>query len=406
MINHQGEGSPVMKRTYAIILFLLVGLAACAPQPASESRDDLLQAGTPSPGSAPVLRVAYSKNAAPWVWTDAEGGRQLAQVSNVLEVVISDDGEVVVFKREDSGELLAVNGDGSNLHVLVGSDFLAERGAAVWRFDFAPHSHDIYLTLNTAGGAFQPFYDLQRVNADEAQAAPELVLPAGEGGIATFSPDGAWMAVYHPGGLDLVSVGSRQRRTVFTYPEGYEPATFGPQVVWMEDSSGFALYHTPDPMTNPYLGGLWFVPVEGEAVERTAVANTWGIPSPDGERLGFHSTEGMNEIRIVEADGTISVYGVYAMATFTAWAPDSEHFIITVDEEVGGRVVRMPYLCLLGEEPVRLADAGSADPVVWVTGDGFLYASWGDLRLQRIGMPSLLLDEEIYNLFDYAWVVP
>ncbi len=41
---------------------------------------------------------------------------------NVMEVHISSDGLVIAFKREDTGEVFAVNADGSGLHNLVSAD--------------------------------------------------------------------------------------------------------------------------------------------------------------------------------------------------------------------------------------------------------------------------------------------
>jgi hypothetical protein len=388
-----------MKRSISITASLLVLLAACSPQTGTP------QAFTPLSSHAGTLRVAYSKNADPWIWTEGEGARQLADSVNVMEVVISSDGQVVAFQRDDTGELFAVNADGSNLHPLVSTDFLPEN-AAVWAFDFAPDSHNVFFTLKLAGNAFQPFYDLYRADADAAGSLPDLVLGPGQGGIASFSPDGQWMSLYHPGGLDLARVDGSEARKLFSYPEGYEPATFGPEIVWMEDSSGFALFHTADPMVDPSLGGLWFVPVSGDPVERTIINNTWGIPSPDGRRVGFSSVGSQNEVRIVEADGTNMLYRRMENSTFLGWAPDSEHFLVTVEEEQGGVVYTRPYLCRLGDEPVLLTDTSAAHPVRWIAAGEFLFASWGELRLQRIGEASLQLDDQIYNLFDYALFTP
>jgi hypothetical protein len=399
-----------MKRLTLTLLFLLGGLAACSPQnavaPGSEPQLDVPQASVPETNRPGSLRVAYPKNADPWIWMDGEGARQLADSVNVEEVVISSDGQVVAFKRGDTMELMAVNADGGNLHTIVSANFLADENAWVWAFDFAPQSHQVFFTLKLTGNDFQPFYDLHQVNTDATEPTPSLVFAPGQGGIATFSPDGQWMTLYHPGGLDLARVDGSESRTVISYPEGYEPATFGPTIVWMQDSSGFALFHAPDPQENLSRGGLWFVPVNGEPVERTAIANTWGIPSPDGQRVGFISTDGLDEVRIVEADGTISVYMTAPGANFIGWAPDSQYFILTLEEELNDQPIYVPYLCRLGEEPVLLSDTHTADPVVWITGDGFLFASWGKLRLKRIGMPSLLLDDQIYNVFDYAWFTP
>jgi hypothetical protein len=389
-----------MKQFFSAILFLLLYLSACSPG------TELPQAVTPAAGHAGTLRVVYSKQADPWIWTEGEGARQLADSVNVMEVAISSDGQVVAFKRDDTGEVFAVDADGSNLHPLVSAQFLTGRNAMIWAFDFAPDSHDIFFTMKNVGSSFVPFYDLYQVAADAAIPVPNMVFAPGHGGIATFSSDGNWMTLYHLGGLDLTRVDGSEVRNIFSYPEGYEPATFGPQIVWMEDSSGFALFHTQDPMGSMASSGLWFVPVNGEPGVRTAIESPWGVPSPDGQRVGYSTPGSPSEIHIVEADGTDAIYKTFENAYFQGWAPDSLHFVVVVEEVKDGHIMNIPYLCSLGEEPVPLTDTGAADSVVWVTADEFLFASWGELRLQRTGEASLLLDSQVYNILDYTLITP
>ncbi len=385
-----------MKRALSLIPALLLFLAACSPrfEPTPTPIEEVSHVGT--------LRVAYSKMADPWIWTEGEGSRQLADSENVMEVVISSDGQWVAFKRDDTGEILAVSTDGSNLHTVVNTAFLEAMDATVWIFDFAPNSHKLLFTLKQAGLSFTPFYDLYVVDVSSSVSVVTLVFPSGQGGIPTFSPDGQWMSVYHLGGLDLARVDGSSSHNIVTYPEGYEPATFGPTITWLPDSTAFVLYHIPDPVADLYNGGLWYIPVDGEPEKRISVSSTWGIPSPDGQRVGYSTPGTPSEIHIVEADGTDIIYKSFPAATFTGWAPDSQFFFIFVDEEKAGRPVTIPYLCHLGGEPIPLTDTEAANPVVWVTDTEFLFSSWGDLRLQHLGKASLEIDTDIYNLFDFT----
>jgi hypothetical protein len=77
-----------------------------------------------------------------------------------------------------------------------------------------------------------------------------------------------------------------------------------------------------------------------------------------------------------------------------------------VEEEKSGSIVTIPYLCRLGVEPIKLTDTEAANPVVWITDTEFLFGSWGDLRLQHLGKPSLELDTETYNSFDFTLMTP
>jgi hypothetical protein len=146
--------------------------------------------------------------------------------------------------------------------------------------------------------------------------------------------------------------------------------------------------------------------VAGEPREQVAVANTWGLPSPDGQRLGFTSSEGLGEVRIVDLSGELMSFTALEQGMFVGWAPDSERFLVNVEEEWDGALMTVTYLCQLGAEPFPLADTGTAQPIVWIDAEEFLFAAWGEIRLQSIGGTSLLLADQAYNLFDYAWLAP
>ena len=71
----------------------------------------------------------------------------------------------------------------------------------------------------------------------------------------------------------------------------------------------------------------------------------------------------------------------------------------------------VPYLCAAGEQPVKLTDTGDASPIVWVDGERILFVDHGppaadNLRLQRLGEPSVLLDTVSSSEFDYTYVDP
>ena len=389
-----------MKPLLSLLPIVLFLLASCSPG-ADATPAPIVE--VPHEGT---LRVAYSKQADPWIWIEGEGSRQLVDSVNVMEIVISSDGQWVAFKRDDTGEILAVKADGTGLRTVVNTSYLEAMDASVWVFDFVPQSHTLLFTLKQAGLSFTPFYDLYGSEVTAMTPVITLVLPAGQGGIPTFSADGQWMSVYHKGGLDIARPDGSEKRNIFTYPVDYEPATFGPAITWLSDSSGFYLYHVPDPLVSLSPGALWFVPVTGEAEQKFLVNSTWGIPSPDGQQVGYSTPGSPVEIRIAQADGSDSIYKSFASARFGGWAPDSQYFFIYVDEDNGGRVVTIPYLCRMGEEPVKLTDTEAADPVIWLTETEFLFSSWGDLRLQHLGQPSIEVDTEIYNLFDYTLLTP
>jgi hypothetical protein len=388
-----------MKRILPILL-ILVCLCSCAPQ------FEITQTArsTPTvtePASLPLLRVAYSKNAEPWIWTEGEGPRQLMDTDNVMEVHISSDGLVIAFKREDTGEVFAVNADGSGLHNVVSAEFLEGKNATVWIFDFAPGTHSIYFTLAPRTGNFAPYYDLHRVDADTNTPTPSLVRAPGQGGIVAFSPDGQWMTLYHGGGIDLVRADGGESRAIFSSPpEGYEPVTLDPGIVWRLDSSGFSLFH---------VNAVWFIPITGgDPVLSPTLPILWGAISPDGQRVAYMSPGNPSEIHIFEVDATDTLYDTVENSSFGGWLPDSEHFTIIVDVVIEGfyGMAKQYYIGALGEDLTRLTDTDDAYPVVWLSNERFLFVGMGELHIQTVGEASVLLDENVYNIFDYAWVTP
>jgi len=398
-----------MKQLKRSVLYFLIWLVACTPQaeviPTASPQPEIPPTAAEEVERQPVLRVAYSKQADPWVWTEGEGSRRVADSINVVNVVLSSDGQVVAFKRDDTGEVFSVSADGSNLHPLVSAEFLAEEALTVWDFKFAPNSHNIYFTLMPIGSEFRPRYDLYRVDADAVEPTPSMVRATSQGGIATFSPDGQWMTLYHPGGLELARADGSEAHTIFTYPEGYEPATLGPEIVWRQDSSGFSLYYS-DVINSPESGAIWFVPTTGDPVQGTPIASPAATVSPDGQSAGYTAPNG--EIHIITPDGRDSIYMTVENGSFGGWLPDSQHFVVIFEIEVEGfyGLANQYFLGAPGKELVPLTDTVDAYPVVWVSAGRFLFASLGELRIQHIGEPSLLLDNEIYNALDYVWFIP
>jgi hypothetical protein len=94
--------------------------------------------------------------------------------------------------------------------------------------------------------------------------------------------------------------------------------------------------------------------------------------------------------------------------SFGGWLPDSQHFVVIFEIEVEGfyGLANQYFLGAPGKELVPLTDTVDAYPVVWISAGRFLFASLGELRIQHIGEPSLLLDNEIYNALDYVWFIP
>jgi len=356
---------------------------------------------SPSPTPNPtVLRVAYSKGGHIMLWTESKGSRQLADVT-FEQVRISDDGQVVAYLARNSlgiYEIFAVNADGTNQRLLVGRDYLqnVQPAGQIVSYDFAPASHTLHFVTDR--------YDLYRVNA--ASGSPAPVFGSGRGGFFRFSPDGQWMALYHPNELVLARPDGSEARVVFQYPPDFRYTMVGPEIVWKPDSSGFYTVSASGPPGSPDSMTVWFIPVAGRPVKQMSYTGPYGAHlSPDGRKVAYlYDQHEPIDVHVVTADGKDTTYDSYSKVGFMGWAPDSKHFLLDLSKD--GRL-RVPYLCAVGEQPVKLTDTDDALPVVWIDAQRVLFASHGKaLHLQRVGAPSILLEADASSWFDYTYINP
>ncbi len=156
---------------------------------------------------------------------------------------------------------------------------------------------------------------------------------------------------------------------------------------------------------------VWYFPVNGDPVNQMSYTGPYGANlSPDGRQVVYlyHQREPV-EVHVVTADGKDTTFGSYASQSyvdlnFMGWAPDSKHFLLNLSKD--GRLM-VPYLCAVGEQPVKLTDTDNALPVVWVDAQRVLFSSRGTtLHLQRMGAPSILLDARASSWFDTTYVNP
>ena len=368
-------------------------------------------AGTSSsPTSMPsVLRVVYFKDGYVTLWTDGQGSRQLVE-SNAEQVRISADGQVIVSLGTNSSGtygLFAINTDGTSPRLLVGQDYLQNLQPAgkIVAFDFAPASHTLYVVTDQ--------YDLHRVEATGGSPVP--VFGAGRGGFFSFSPDGQWMVLYHPNELVLAHRDGSGARVVFQYPEGFGYTMMGPEIIWKPDSSGFQIASATGPQGSPDSMTVWFIPLAGDPVKQISYAGPYGANlAPDGRQVVYlYFQHEPVDVHVVSPDGRDTLYDSYVTATYPAinfmgWAPDSQHFLLNLSPD--GRLT-VPYLAMLGEQPVKLTDTDNAGSVVWVDAERILFVSHGApggdaLHLQRVGEPSMFLDTVHSSMFDYTFIYP
>jgi hypothetical protein len=258
---------------------------------------------TPAPTHTPIppsteLRVAFVKTTEHgnnlWLWTEGQGEAiPLTKDGGIGDVRLSDDGEIVAFTRGDG--LWTVRSDGADERELVSAeDFAAMEGqdpqleVALNHFEWIPGTHILAFNtrLRTEIGRFLND-DLHRVNAETGQHT--VLLPPGEGGEFTYSPDGGQVAIVTPGSISLIDADGGNRREPLTYTPiaTASEVQYYARPAWAADASALRVVIPPvDPFAQPAAdASVWHIATDGtpaRLLRHIPMTDTsWPAFSPD-----------------------------------------------------------------------------------------------------------------------------
>jgi hypothetical protein len=371
---------------------------------------------TPEPPS--LLRVAYIKGDNVWLWTEGSGSAQLTAAGGASSPSLSGDGQVVAFLR--SGELWAVDTDGSNERVLADAGYLsglatppdtAEVDKLAWYMD----SHTIYFTtLTVAGlpGYHIPRFDLNRVDADSPAGSLAGLLPADAGGVPYVSPDGTKLALAQPTKVVLIPPDASTSTDALTFPMvlTYSEWVYAPELVWLADSSAVRMVAPAhDPLGDPAeLSTFWNIPVSGSPSTLTTflaapIFMSFPYVSPDGGKvLYLTQLPASLDIHTIASDGTDTTDTTYASFPTTSlglvgWNPDSQHFVYY-------QTPTQQRIMAVGQDD-PLGDTPMVRDVRWVDSTHYFYLNGDELRLAPLGSPSTLIDSGVSG-FDFGFGSP
>jgi WD40 repeat protein len=377
-----------------------------------------------------TLRVVYSRAGEIWIWN--EGGEPLKLSNTGIDVQprISSDGKIVVFARNN--ELYAVNPDGSDLRKIVSKEYLSQYRPAdhkwIWaeHYDWMLDTHMLYFTTMVQfGDEGFPMYqfDLHRVDLDTGVVSN--VLPAGQGGVPYFSPNGQTMAVAQAEAINLANIDGTNWRTSlsFRHVSTYSEWSFIPTIVPLPSGNGFRaiipVFHL-DPMDDSEEPSkLWDIPLVGEPVLLHSFPLASGIPhwtlSPSGNSIVF-SKKALNDNYDLclyhhnvkqEACNSRTDRDVYA----NNWALDESKYTFKVSNEIlieSNSVFETTYY-------VASAVGPNSQPVkidayvwlVWVSPNQYIYIDldW-NLRFATFGGSSTLIHTGVKNQASKDGILP
>lgn len=334
-------------------------------QTAVEVQQVASSAPTPTSFPTPVvpgLQVAFVKGDNLWHWKDGGSVQPLAPAGKAYNPSLSSDGQVVAFLRpvsEQRYELWAVDTAGNNERRLVSPETLdtldQEKqseyalGINPFQYGWVPGTHT--LAFNTVeiieGPGVLLLDDLRLV--DTGSLAFSTLLPAGQGGSFTFSPDGRQIALSTRHAISLIGMdGENLRPDILTYGliSTYSEYAYYPSPVWLPDASALLVAIPPtEPLAEPRLPfSLWRIPVDGSPAVR--LVDFLSAPpfeeepafSPDAQRLIYlretgEPAENKRELVLMNSDG-VGETMIYSgsMVDFISWSPDSQHFLLSLGE--------------------------------------------------------------------------
>jgi Tol biopolymer transport system component len=396
------------------------GPATPEPGVSTEEVPDSLGTGgelvsTPASPEPSELHVAFFKGSSLWLWVEGQGAVPLTETDAQGAVRISDDGTQVAYVRGD-GSLWAVNSDGSDARRLVSAaDFAGMEptnpGVVLYHFDWVPAGHTLaYNTQLRTGVGLMLTDDLHLVDADTLEGT--VLLPPGEGGEFTYSPDGAQIAIVTAESISLVDADGGNRRPVHTYQPvvTYSQFQFYARPVWAADSGSLRVAIPPaDPQAEPSaLTSLWYLPTDGtlgRLIGNIMVApNSRPLFSPDLGHVLHLAGEGSLLVTDLETGQT----GPYQsdVEDLLGWSPDSKYFAFLIfpggepQAQIGG--LYAPSVPAFSD-----ADAAAID-LQWVGAYHYLFltnspGTW-EIRLGEVGgaSASVALDVAGPTAYDFT----
>lgn len=358
-----------------------------------------------------LLRVVYALDGELRLWTQGAGEVTLFTGEPIADLLLSEDGWVVVFTTHDENfrfsGLYRVNADGSDLRQLLNGSALLSLsteptaiGVAPYQMQFTPGSR--WLAFNTHlvfdGPGLFVQDDLHKLNTSTGEFT--TLLEAGEGGAFSYSPDGSRIALASPTSLSLVNAnGENYIPNLVDYPAimTYSEYQYYPEIRWEPTGEAFwAVVPSEDPMAPDASMSVWRIPVDGggPALRAThpfdlSLFTAGPVLSPDLTQTVYlkRSAPQANqwELHVADLNGSNDQNPITGNLRFVTWSSDGSALIIEQDNEF--------FIGNAAGNFQPLADIVPVMDVQWVDATHFLFTVGNYMSMQlflgELGAPSL-----------------
>jgi Tol biopolymer transport system component len=334
----------------------LTAMAPTAPPAPTETPTAPPPTATATPEAA-ACEAAYADGVNLFCLEPGGAPRTLASVAGTQTIFgprLSPDGQWVAYAvnvSEGVTELWAAPAAGGEPRLLVNAEKAPNPDPGLINSPYAYQWRGtsralVFDTRHMPVGGFQGpgeylTADLWSVEVETGAVSP--ILPAGSGGVFAVSPDGSFIAIARPQGLDLVNAdGTNHRPNLVTFPSiiTYSEYAYKPLPYWSADSTFFSVYiPSPDPLGPAPSADLYRVGADGIV---QALANVPGnfvfggvlrpAFSPDGQSFVYSQVlpdaGQQEEVHLMRLAGEVSdqVVDRQVVVTGFGWAPDSQHY--------------------------------------------------------------------------------
>ncbi|MDF1501105.1 MAG: hypothetical protein P1P76_11615 [Anaerolineales bacterium] len=325
--------------------------------------DKVMPTPTPGPTTLPETTLesfllVYTSDGNLWTLSPDGSSQQLTTTGDVVEMLISDDRQVIVYVRQafqpEVFELRAINTDGSGDRQLLSQETLDAlyplNGALHYltsQLEFIPGTHTLLFNTRATfeGPGLAKNDDLHQLNVDTGERTQ--LLERGRGGDFTISPDRQRLAISQADSIGVVNIdGTNLRPDLVTFQPivTYSEYQWYPVVVWADDASRFGVFlPSADPLAENPNGTVWIVPVSGTPQSFSPIqgqaffpqSNRNSLLSPDLQTVAFLREDSQNQTQVLllaNVDGSNSRTYDQGDLQWIGWGPDAAHFAYIRDQ--------------------------------------------------------------------------
>lgn len=354
--------------------------------------------------SGPIAEFAYTDtNRNLWVWSQANGLRQLTTSGDVDFARISPDGSRLVFVSTANWEQYRLNiiyADGSGMRELLSAAALAAiphhtdaMGVAPLQVEWLDASTIAFNTRSVFQMGLSTNDDLHTLHVDSLALTEQLSM--GSGGYFYYSPDKSQIAISTPTAIHLMNAdGTNIRSNVATFLRVNTASEylFAPPIVWTRDSANI-LFAIPPEEPWGTSAPTYLYRINAASLAQTelgqmpgALLNSTTI-SPAGTHAAWMRTDPANNLEMRLYNLTSGTDTYFATQTTEAiWSPGGQYFLSGNQIAPGG-----PVVYDVGAYPNALSASGYLVDGIWLEYTRFAILLATDTAYEvRVGSASLV----------------